>query len=161
LKIKQKSFAPKIQAAINNIDKAALRVGWGEKLAYEDGTPVAMIAAQNEFGNPSRHIPPRPFLRPAISDQGTEWKKKIASGMRMVFSDKMTVSGVFEAVGALVKGDIQKSIASVHTPALKTATVKARLRGKKQGKSVSLTIAKPLVDSGYMMASVMYEEVTK
>lgn len=144
---------------IDKVNRSALRVGWGENIKYPDGTPVAMIAAVNEFGNPAKKVPPRPFLRPAIAAQGSNWKKQIAGGMKMVFSDKITVTEVFDAVGTLVAADIQKAITQVTSPALKDSTIKARLRGKKVGNMTTAT--KPLEDTGYMRGSVTHEEVSK
>ena len=160
MKIVQKEGLSKtLKKTIQDIGKSALRVGWGENQKYPNGDSVAMVAAQNEFGNPMLHIPPRPFMRPAISDNEGNWKRQLVGGIGMVLEDKITTSEVFEAVGILVKADIQKSIASVTAPALAKSTLKARLKGKRVGNMK--TASKPLVDSGYMMASITYEEVTK
>lgn len=156
---KKAGLSETLKKTIQDVNRSALRVGWGENQKYPDGESVAMIAAQNEFGNPAKAIPPRPFMRPAISEQGDNWKKQLVGGMKMVFSDKITVSNVFEAVGILVTSDIQKSIASVTSPALAESTIKRRLNGKQVGNMKTAT--KPLVDTGYMMASVTHEEVTK
>ncbi len=156
---KKAGLSETLKKTIVEINHSALRVGWGENQKYDNGTPVAMIAAQNEFGNPAKKIPPRPFMRPAISAQGDNWKKQLSGGIKMVFSDKLTVSNVFEAVGKLVVSDIQKSISKVTSPALKPSTIKARLRGKKVGNAG--TASKPLVDTGYMMASITHEEISK
>ena len=48
-----------LEANINRIDKKVAKVGWFEKSRYETGEYVAEIAAQNEFGNPSKNIPAR------------------------------------------------------------------------------------------------------
>ena len=138
-----------------------MRVGWGENAMYPDGERVAVIAAQNEFGNPALKIPPRPFMRPAQSENMSMWKTKMAEGIKASFNNTKTVGEVFEAIGLLVAGGIRTAITKVTSPALKTATVKARLRGTKQGKAVSLTAAKPLVDTGYMLNSLTSEVVEK
>lgn len=146
---------------INKVNSTQLKVGWSENAKYPDGVRVAVIAAQNEFGNPALKIPPRPFMRPAEIANSTMWKTKMAQGIRQVFNKTKEVGQVFEAIGLLVAGNIKTAIKQVTAPALKTATVKARLRGKKQGKSVSLTAAKPLVDTGYMLNSLTSEVATK
>lgn len=151
----------KLPQIIADVQKDSLKVGWGENQKYEDGTAVAGIAAVQEFGNPMRNIPPRPFMRPTVSEKSLQWQELIAKGMKLVFNDKKSTSAVFEAVGLKVAGDIRASISKVSAPALKTATVKARLRGKKQGKSVSLTAAKPLVDTGLMLNSLTSEVSAK
>lgn len=156
---KKAGLSESLKKAISEVNKSALRIGWGENQQYPDGTYVATVAASNEFGNPAKKVPPRPFLRPAISHQGDNWKKQMAGGMKMVFTDKLSVTQVFGAVGSLVVADIQKSITSVTSPALAKSTLKARLGGKKVGNAK--TASKPLEDSGYMRASVSFEEITK
>jgi hypothetical protein len=47
-----------------------LQVGFMENAdPYPDGTPVALVAAVQEFGSPSNGIPPRPFMRPAVAER--------------------------------------------------------------------------------------------
>lgn len=159
--IKKTDNSSKIKDAIKQVDKSAMRVGWGEDQRYQDGEPVAMIAAQNEFGNRSKNIPARPFMRLAIIGQGDKWKAMLGQGISKVLDLKETVSSVFEKLGGIVAGDIKKAIVNVTAPALKASTVAARLRGKKQGKAVSLTVAKPLVDTKVMLNSIIHEEVQK
>ena len=156
---KKAGLSKSLPKIIREVQSSALRVGWSENQKYPDGEYVAGIAAQNEFGNPSKHIPPRPFVRPAISENEGNWKRQIAGGMKMVFSEKITTSGVFDAIGILVKADIQKSIASITSPPLAKSTIRARLKNKKVGNMATAT--KPLVDTGYMMATIIHEEVKK
>lgn len=158
---KKAGLSAKLESVIADVQKKQLRVGWGEDQKYDDGTSIAMIAAQNEFGNPGKKIPPRPFMRPAITAHKMTWTAKLAQGTKTVLNGTRSIGEVFESVGLLVAGDIRKSITLVTSPALKTETVKARLRGKKQGKSVSLTAAKPLIDSGLMLNSLTSEVVAK
>lgn len=158
---KKEGISGGLAKLLEDIKTTQLKVGWGENQKYPDGEPVAMIAAQNEFGNPGKKIPPRPFMRPAISKNKMIWSTKLSQGTKAVLNNKLSIGHVFESIGLLVAGDIRKSISEVTTPALKASTVKARLRGKKQGKSVSLTVAKPLVDTGYMLNSLTSEIVTK
>lgn len=158
---KKAGLSAKLEAAIKEVRAKQLRVGWGEDQKYDDGTSVAMIAAQNEFGNTGKKIPPRPFMRPAIAAHKMTWTAKLAQGTKTVLNGTRSIGEVFEAVGLLVAGDIRKSITLVTSPALKASTVMARLRGKKHGKSVSLTAAKPLVDSGLMLNSLTSEVVAK
>lgn len=142
--------------AINQVSRISAEVGFLSSATYENGAKVAMVAAQNEYGNSNKHIPPRPFMRPAKDKNATAWKatfqKAIKQGLR-----SGNLKSAFDIVSLQVVGDIKKSIVAVTKPALKPATVKARLKGKKQGRSVSLSVAKPLIDSGYMLNSVNYE----
>lgn len=148
-----------LSKAIKELQKKSLQVGWNEEAKYEDGDSVAQVAAQNEFGNPSKNIPPRPFMRPAIAENSDKWKQIIKREAKKIINGKATASSSLETLGLTVSGDIRKSITQVTSPALKTSTVEARLRGKKQGNKVSLSIAKPLIDSGWMMSQVTSEIV--
>ena len=162
MQIKRKAgVSAKLNNIIREINSTSFRVGWGEGIKYEDGTPVAMIAAQNEFGNSAKRIPPRPFMRPTISKNRITWTKKTVQGLNAVLQGNRNTADVMDMIGQLVAGDVRKAISKVTQPALKTATVQARLRGKKQGGSVSLTVAKPLVDTGYMLNSLQSEVIKK
>ncbi len=144
----------KLQEALNELKGRQLRVGWESSAVYPNGDVVAVVAAQNEFGNPAKHIPPRPFMRPTITNKQTIWRDHIAKGAMSVLESKTTAVNALSTIGQGIAGDFRKAIAQVTSPALATATVEARLRGKKQGKSVSLSIAKPLVDTGFMLNSL-------
>ena len=45
---------------------SGVKVGFFSTARYEDGTPVAAVAAWNEFG--TKNIPERPFFRRAIAE---------------------------------------------------------------------------------------------
>ncbi|UNY40207.1 structural protein [Pseudomonas phage vB_PcuM_ KLEP17-4] len=136
--------------AIAQIKRAKLQVGWFDTAQYEDGTPVAYVAAIQEFGYPKGGIPPRPFLRPTIEQQRNAWRDSIAAGMRTVLEGKRSAREVLERVGMLAAGNVSESIAAVTSPALKQSTLDARQRRKKTP-GVS---NKPLVDTGLLIQSV-------
>jgi hypothetical protein len=153
-----------IQKAIRQINSKRLRVGWGENQKYPAGKNgksefVATIAAQNEFGNPALGIPVRSFMRVSVQQHQETWKKILAKGIINAIKGNQSVASAMETAGLVVAGDVRKAITEVTSPPLKTATVKARLKGKKQGKAVSLTVAKPLVDTGIMLNSLTSEVV--
>lgn len=141
-----------ISKMAKQIEQTNAKVGFFDTAVYEDGTSVASVAIQNEFGVPQKRIPPRPFMRPAKDNNSAKWKKTFLAGMK-----QGDAKHAFNLVGMAAQGDIKEAIKEVTRPALATSTVEARLKGKKQGKAVALTIAKPLVDSGYMLTSVEYE----
>ena len=65
----------KLKAYLTRLSKkversAVLRVGFLEGATYPNGTPVAMIAAIQEFGAPKAGIPPRSYFRPLIAKSG-------------------------------------------------------------------------------------------
>jgi hypothetical protein len=128
-------------------DGKSAHIGWFEDAKYEDGTPVAEVAAQNEFGVPTEHIPPRPFMRPTVADKGMEWATNLGLGVVEVQDKNMTATQVLDAVGSGAAGDIQKTISLITSPAISAYTISKRLeRGNAS--------IKPLVDTGQMLASL-------
>ena len=111
----------------------------------------AYVAAIHEFGSPKAGIPPRPTLGPALQNNQDEFSKIIANSFK-----NGTIKDGFELIGQLAVGKVKSEIADLKSPALKPNTVRARLRHKNQGKSVSLTVAKPLVNTKQMLQAVSY-----
>ncbi|UAW63482.1 hypothetical protein KMZ15_05125 [Mycoavidus sp. HKI] len=142
--------------ALKQIDSKVAKVGWFESSKYENGTPVAYVAAIHEYGVPEKNIPTRATMRPTLQAQRAPWVSLAQAGLTGVFRGTETASTAMEKIGAKAAGDIRKAISQLHTPPLKVKTVKARLRGKKQGRVVSLTIAKPLVDSGVLLNTLTH-----
>lgn len=145
--------ADALAKAIGLIQRAKLQVGWFDTAQYEDGTPVAYVAAIQEFGSSAQGIPPRPFMRPTIEQQRAAWRDSIAAGMRTVLEGKRTAKEVLGRVGLLAAGNVGESIEAVTSPALKQSTLDARQR-RKNTPGVS---RKPLVDTGQMFQSVDYK----
>jgi len=159
LRIKKISHRDEVKKAIQSVDRTSLAVGWGKEQKYPDGTPVATVAITQEFGSPSKNIPPRSFVRKAANDEGENWKKQYSGGIKKVLNGDIRINQVISGIALLVEGDIKKAISKVVSPPLNPKTIKARLIGKKVGNKN--TSVKPLVDTGYMMASVTHEEITK
>lgn len=156
--------------------KMALKVGWFPNAKYRgDGektknVPVAMVAVVQEFGE--GNVPPRPFMRPAAINHSEEWAQKFARDIK-----NGQLKYALNNLGFMVEGDIRKEISNVWVPQLKRETIYARLRKhgwfnrdkfsarqrknhhKKLDKMVGSQegIAKPLIDTGYMIASVTHE----
>lgn len=140
----------KILDALNNIasnlsDKQ-LKVGFIDGATYPDGTPVAMVAATNEYGNPANNQPPRPFFRNAIAEHESEWLDAISRGLQK----GVPIDDVLAAVGERAVGDVVQSIATIMDPPLSPATIASR---KSKGNSST----KPLVDTKVMIRDVHYE----
>ena len=153
---------------LTDIKGGAVKVGWFPSARYNDEhrTPVAAVAAQNEYGNPNARIPARPFIRPAIADNTVKWKSIAADGMRSVVRGKTQAAKVLEVLGEVIKEDIQYSITRVYSPALAQSTVDARIsrRANHSGRYSAVqarSITKPLIDTGYMQATVSYEITRK
>jgi len=143
-------MSDKILDALNNIasnlsDKQ-LKVGFIDGATYPDGTPVAMVAATNEYGNPANNQPPRPFFRNAIAEHESEWLDAISRGLEK----GVPIDDVLAVVGERAVGDVVQSIATLMDPPLSPATVASR-------NSKGNASTKPLVDTKVMIRDVHYE----
>lgn len=119
-----------------------LNVGFLANSSYPDGTSVALVAAVQNFGAPSRGIPPRPFFSTAVRTNAKGWPAVIAGALQMTGND---VDAALAITGEHIKGQIQLSIRNTMSPPLAPATIAAKGHSK------------PLVDSGHMQSSVDYE----
>lgn len=141
-----------LKKQINILKNTVVKVGYFENSKRVDGLPNAYVASIHEFGSPTNNIPPRPTLNPALQNNKEEFSKIIVNSFK-----NGTARDGFELIGQLAVSKVRSEIATLKNPPLKENTVRARLRGKKQGKSVSLTVAKPLVHTKQMLQAVDYE----
>lgn len=140
-----------LERSLKDLGKKVGKVGWFPSAKYEDGTPVAAIAAQNEEGNPDKHIPARPFFRPTITAKKNEWSKQIEKGARDVLLGRLTAFDVMDAVVILAASEVAETISKLLTPPLRPATIAARYRRLKKKTGVNAaTLSKPLIDTGLM-----------
>ncbi|CQH41492.1 hypothetical protein [Yersinia frederiksenii] len=146
-------MAGKISDFLNNIEKQLsskqVKAGFIDGATYPDGTSVAMVAAINEYGNPSNNQPPRPFFRNAISEKSGDWAETVARGIRA----GIDTAQVLEVVGAQIKGDVQESIKTLIEPKLSDVTIHIRRTRKKFPNQST----KPLEDTKLMFGDVNYE----
>lgn len=141
-----------LQTLANTLATTQLKVGFIDGATYTDGTPVAMIAAINEYGNPPHQQPPRPFFRHAITEHSSSWADTLSRGLRA----GMSPQHMLEQVGAQIQGEVQQSIATLLEPKLSSATLnRRRTRTVLRNQST-----KPLVDTKVMIGDVNYK-VTK
>lgn len=143
-----------LELALRHLENKVAKVGWFENSKYEDGTPVAAVAAQNEFGNPSKHIPARPFMRPTIATKKKDWQKIAEKGAKAILADKATTENVMELLGKQVVFDIQKTISQLTQPPLSPVTIAARLARKADKKHVG-SLTKPLIDTSVMFTTII------
>ncbi len=115
------------------------RIGFLESATYPDGTPVAQIAAIQNFGSPAQGIPPRPFFTNMIREHEGEWPEQIGKVLKAV---DMDAPKALEQMGQLIAGELRESIVDTNAPPLSPITI------ARKGSS------KPLVDSGVMLQSV-------
>ena len=103
------------------LDKGGrLRVGFLENSTYPDGTSVPMVAAIQEFGAPSRGIPPRPYFRNMIAAKSEEWPDAIAGALR---ANDYDAEKALELAGHGIKGQLQQSIVDTMTPPNAESTI--------------------------------------
>lgn len=145
--------AERLKVALDGLGNKVGKVGWFETAKYEDGTPVAYVAAIHEFGYAPGRIPPRPHTRPTISREKENWKALFNSGAKAIMNGSQTTESVLDAVGQRAAGDIAKTISQIHDPILKKNTIKARLRKRADGKTVG-NLNKPLVFTQLLINSV-------
>lgn len=161
-----------LELRLKQLDGFQTKVGWFDSAKYDDGTPVAYVAAIQESGYGP--IPPRPFMRPAQIDNEEKWKDTAAHGAKQILEGKMTGKDAMDLLGAVAEGDIIKAISEVMAPPLSLITLMARKyrkmgrkvtgrtigeiagRIKKGDVDISGVSTKPLVDTGQMIATVTH-----
>ena len=153
--------------------KATLRVGFLEGAPYPDGTPVAMVAAIQEYGAPKVGIPPRPFFRTMVEKEKGGWGDALGKNLLSTDFDSVKALGL---MGDEIQGQLVESIIQLDEPALSQVTLMLRQMFpknktyEKTGKDVGIAAArvaagelatgestKPLVWTGHLLASVSHE----
>lgn len=152
--------ALRLRQALEQLSKVKGQVGWFDSAKYADGTPVAYVAAIQEFGDPAHNIPPRATIRPTCAARQPVWRELAQTWARRVIRGEVSAVAMMDRIGMQAAGDISKAISTLTSPPLKPETVKARLRkmkggGVKRG-AISITAAKPLVDSGVLLATLSH-----
>jgi hypothetical protein len=136
----------KIKATFDRVpdefENMVAQIGFPSGANYEDGTPVATVAAIQEFGAPAVKIPARPFMQPTVRQKKDEWVKIVAEYLPQVALGKTTAFYVLDLVGRVAAADIKVTISNVYSPPNSPATI------KRKGSS------KPLIDTGLMLATV-------
>lgn len=171
-----------LSKAMGEADNKSLQVGWFESAKYDDGTPVAGIAAQNEYGNPKISIPPRPFIRPTIENESESWAGVADQGAKAFLNGKVSITQVLNGIGLKSSADIKNSIVNGSFVELSPITIalrkirnddKYKIGGALVG-SVAGAIADgqtgagqlgdqsfgnkdPLRETGYMISTLSYE----
>jgi hypothetical protein len=131
VKIDDKNILKELQKQSAFVD-----VGWFSGTEYPDGTPVASVAAQNEFGHDN--VPPRPFFRHVLKTRAGKWKKVLRDNLAKEPDVRTTLS----ALADVMVEDIKDTIKIWTYPPNAASTI------KKKG------FNDPLVDTKRMMESV-------
>lgn len=119
-----------------------VKVGFLEGSTYPDGTPVAMIAAIQNFGAPAVNIPPRPFFSKMVQEKSGAWGGQLAAVLR---ANDYDAAKSLALMGEGIAGQLRTSIQETDTPPLAASTVRAK------------GFDKALIDTGHMLNSVSYE----
>jgi len=113
-------------------------------LANRDGTLTTMFILKE-----SVNIPERSFIRSTFDEQNDEWLDFIERQIEKVLSLEITARQLFERLGALIVGEIQKKMTDLSTPSLSPLTKANRKHGGDN----------PLVDSGELRRHVTWKVV--
>lgn len=114
---------------------------------YEDGLTTATVAAVNEFGSADGHIPARPFLYPAIAENGPKYLRLARAELPDILDGKEPMTRLLHRLGLIAVGDVQQKIVDVRTPPNAPSTI------AKKGSD------NPLIDTGHLRQSINYEIV--
>ena len=122
----------------------AVKIGFFEGRSYPDknSTPVALVAAIQNFGAPSKGIPPRPFMSNAVRNNSDSWGPMLGKILPAVDFDASVALG---QMGEVIAGEIRKSVDETNDPPLAKATIAAK------------GFSKPLIDSGLLRRSIEYK----
>ena len=119
-------------------------VGFFANAKYPDGTPVAAVAAWNEFG--TRRIPERPFFRAAIKKMDEELVETVRQHVDLGTNFRVDPR-IGDIIGAQAQGIIQRTIATgSYHPNPPNAPVTIKRKGS----------TRTLIDTGKMRQSVTY-----
>lgn len=143
----------RLQRATKDLEGKVGKAGWFETAKYENGMPVANIAAGNEYGVPAKNIPPRPVARPAATEIKKTWRTVAGSAIKGIINGGETIGTVMEKLSSFAAGTMRKNITELYSPKLADATIYARVH-RTASRELTMSITKPLVDHGIMLNTV-------
>lgn len=120
----------------------SVKVGFLGEAPYPGGARVALVAAVQNYGAPSRGIPPRPFFTDMVKKRSKEWPAAIAGLLK---DNDYDARKTLELVGEDVRGQLQQAIRDAASPPYKAL---ARSTVRRKG------FDKLLFDTGHMLNSV-------
>lgn len=116
----------------------------------DDGTPLVLIAAVNEFGSVDGHVPERSYLRSTADAKRDEYAAAIVAIVDAAMkapagqSDRVVRRGLGR-LGAKAVGDVKRTITALDTPANAPSTI------EKKGAD------NPLIDTGRLRQSIDFD----
>lgn len=143
-----------IEKALKQLDGYEAKIGWFDNARYPDGTPVAYVAAIQEYGHGP--IPPRLGLRGVPDKHRDEWKENAAIISKRVLAGQMTGLKGMQLLAEAVQNDVLDRITSNPPPPLKPLTLAIRRQrelGKKITGSLVGELARKLDEGKYVPLS--------
>jgi hypothetical protein len=135
------SALKKLSKQLKEADKKELQVGWFSSAKYDNNTPVAYVAALNEFGRNAR-----PFIRPAIAENKKDWNSTLNAALKQMLAGNLTPDKAMTILGLQVEGDIKQSIVSGDHAPLSPITLAIR-RLKNDGVKINATLVGMVADA--------------
>lgn len=148
----------------------------GENTERQEGEiKNAQLGYIHEFGAPEVGIPARPFLIPGIQDaQAAITRHLQAAGKAVLTGQGNAAEAHLNAAGLAAVNSVRKRLTAGIPPPLVESTLRARARRKRgsghritkgakaelaaraKGFPPSVEFAKPLIDTGQLLASITY-----
>ena len=122
---------------LEELEKTKLKIGVFVSAKYEDGTPVAGVAAVQELGSPKMGIPPRPFFRTTAEEKKGEWANLFERASKAIIEGKISPADAMDRIGLQVAGQIKTTITNIQAPPLSPVTL--HLRKLKQDPDFKVT----------------------
>ena len=127
----------RLQEAVGNLDDGTIFVG----VRGTKGSDLPMIAMVNEFGSRRRNIPERSFLRSTMRKHRAKYQQLLQEAIEKAM-DGQPQRRAMERIGALVVGDVQRTMTELKNPPNAPSTI------AKKGS------ANPLIDTGRLRQSI-------
>lgn len=153
VQVKRSGNMRRVEKVVETLSKKKVEVGIFNTSHYPDGTPVAYVAAIQEWGYPQGNIQARSFFRTTIEEQKPNWGRQVAGATQGAIEGKVDINNALEGIGGLASGDIGRKVTQIFSPALKESTLRNRRYKNKSGHASD----KPLVDSGLMLQSITHK----
>ena len=142
-----------LKRAIPGIARSSVDVGiQSDAGASQNGTPLAAIAAFNEFGTRGGRagggwggpIPARPFMGSTVDEKREAWGRVADVAISKALTGDMAFRDGLAILGTFAQQDIQEKILTLDDPPNSPVTV--ALKGS----------SNPLIDTGAMRQSIRY-----
>ncbi len=157
-------------AALGKKIKSAkgVKVGFLNGASYPDGTSVAMVALINNFGAPSKGIPPRPFFSNMVKRNSGSWPGILA---KIIKANDGDVEKSLTILGAVIEDELRDAIEQTTSPPNSPVTNLLKQRFPTGGQTfadvlkahydvahgVTAPAGKPLIQSGAMEQAISSE----